>query len=242
MVNKDITPLKTSPQNLLIGLYQHSLKDAVLQKQKYHELDLFRRNIEIEKSGPNHKPYQANQRQAFFYKMTFLGLAVIFFLLAVLVYKHSINWASYGLIFSSFYTAKIVMCSLCVFLGVVASGFGFAIKPEKEAAAKLSKKARQKLARIYRRNQTSSIFSIGEKFLHYQAIKQAYQAALEKFNESKEVTYLLFHHIAASTGITYQERLNLYNQALLEYNDGLQTIITNFQRKAIQIGSQYDNL
>lgn len=242
MVNKDVSTQKTSPQNLLMGLYHHSLKDVVLQTQKYQELDLFRRNIEIEKSGPNHNPYQANQKQAFLYKMIFLGLGIIFFLLAVLVYKHSINWASYGLIFSSFHTAKIVMCSLCIFLGLVASGFGLTITPEKEAAAKLSKKARQKLIRIYKRNQTSSIFSVGEKFLHYKTIKQAYHAALDKFTESKEVTYLLFHHIAASPGITYQERLNLYNQALLEYNDGLQTLITNFQRKAIQIGNQYDNL
>lgn len=240
MVNKDAAPLKTSPHHLLLGLYQHSLKDKAGHGQKYQELDLFRKNIEIERSGPNHKPYEANQKQAFFYKAIFLSLAGIFFLLAVLVYKHSINWSSYGIIFSSFQTAKTVMCSLCILLGLMAGGFSLSIKPEKEAAAKLSKKAREKLTRIYKRNQTSSIFSVGEEFSKYKAVKVAYQTALDKFAESKEVTYLLFHHIAESNGMTNEERLNLYNQALLEYNDGLQVIITDFQRKAIQIGNQYD--
>jgi len=113
------------------------------------------------------------------------------------------------------------------------SGASFAIswgiRPEKEAAHQLIRRAKNKLTRAYSRHQTESPFSMGEGKKRYNALKHTYHRALDKISESKEATWLLVEHIRKASSIESEERVRLYNQAILEFNDSLHAIINRFQ-------------
>jgi len=218
-----------SSQQPLLTLYHNSRFLSHEAADRYMELNLFRRQIEVALNGPHHEPYQAMQKKANMYRLIFLGLSLLFLALGLLIYQHSINWTSYVVIFSNFQTAKIVMCTICLLLSGASFVVSWSIRPEKEASHQLIRRAKNKLARAYTRHQTESPFSTGENRKRYNALKHTYHRALDKISESKEATWLLFEHIRKARSIASEERVKLYNQAILELNDSLHAIINRFQ-------------
>lgn len=225
MFQKETAELSNHQQNLLITLYHQSL--SIPLAENYSDLNQFRQQIEVEKSGPHHKPYEAMHKQAFRYRLIFLGIGILFILLGLLVYQHSINWLSYSLIFSSFHTAKTVAYGICFLFAFFAFGIAYSIRAEREAQNLLIKRAKRKLTRILRKKTPLRWVAIGKQ---YHPIKCAYDRALDKIQESKEVATLLFQQISYSHHLNPNQKAILFNQAILELNDRLHHIINKFQK------------
>lgn len=225
MFQKETAELSNYQQNLLITLYHQSL--SIPLAESYPDLNHFRRQIEVEKSGPHHKPYEAMQKQALHYRLIFTGIGVLFMLLGILVYQHSINWLSYSLIFSSFHTAKTVAYGICFLFAFSAFGIAYSIRAEREAQNQLIRRAKRKLTRILRKKMPLRLIAVGKE---YHPIKCAYDRALDKMHESKEVTTVLFQQISYSHHLNYNQKAILFNQAILELNDRLHHIINKFQK------------
>lgn len=211
---------KDLPTNLFINLYHRSLD--LPQVDAYTDLNRFRSQIEVEKSGPHHKPYEAMVQHTMTYRLVFSGIGVLFLLLALLVHQHSINWFSYAIIFSSFHTAKTVVGSFCLMLSAAAFAIAYFIRIEREAKNQLIRRAKLKLRRILRKKIAASDNS--------NQLKHEYSIALDRMNESNETTVLLFQQIYHYHSLSPSERAILFNQSILELNDRLHQIINKFQK------------
>ncbi len=227
MFQKESSDISNYRQNLLITLYHQSLSIPYNDTETYSDLHQFRNQIEIEKSGPHHKPYEAMQKQALNYRVVFMSLGLIFLLLGVLVYQHSINWLSYSLIFSSFHTAKTLAYSVCFLFALGAFGIAYSLRAEREAQNQLINRAKRKLHRILRKKMPLKLIVLSKD---YHPVKVGYERALDKINESKEVTTLLFQQISYSHHLNTSQKAILFNQSILELNDRLHHIINSFQK------------
>ena len=73
------------------------------------------------------------------------------------------------------------------------------------------------------------------------ALRQLYYDSLEKLKDQKSGTLHLIHRIGKSTSYDFQEREELYNQAILELKDKLEIVIENFKRTELPILTSVQN-
>lgn len=203
----------------LIKLYSSHRLD-----NEYTELKNFKKQIEVEKSGSHHRPYQSMLQRALTYRMIFLGLGALFFFLMAFMYEQSINWLPYSYIFTNDLAAKNVMLTICFLFSCSSFAMSFAISAEKEALYQFVKRANKKLARIQRKKLVLVNLDLEIKKAH-----QNYHDALDKVTETKETARLLLKLISKSKNP--KKMVKLYNEALLEVNDHLHVIINNFKKK-----------
>ena len=107
-------------------------------------------------------------------------------------------------------------------LSAAAFGIAYCIRTEREAKNQLIKRAKRKLKRILYKK-----MALCE---NYKQLRHEYAAALDKVSESKETAILLFQQISYYHNLSYSEKAVLFNQAILELNDRLHTIINKFQK------------
>lgn len=218
--------------SLLIGLYHNHptrARDNALNPIHYHELNKFRQEIEDNKSGPHHRPFETEKKRSLIYRLIFIGLGFIFFILSLMVYGHTVNW-SYSFLFENCMVPKFFICSLCLILSITAFGIGFAIRPEREAAARLVRRGQLKLKRIYNKK-LAEIDAKNSEQAHI--LRQIYLDFLDKILDSKMVTLLLLTEIANKDKTI--EPADLFNQAILELNDALHLLIQQFNKKLTEI-------
>ncbi len=208
----------------LIRLYSVNANPVTRLDNEYIELQNFKKQIEVEKSGSHHKPYQSMLKQALIYRLTFLGLGALFFFLLAFMYEQSINWLPYSYIFTNDQVAKNVMLTICFLLSFSSFSMSFTISAEKEALYQFVKRANNKLARIQRKKLILVSHDLEIKKSH-----QTYREALDKVAETKETARLLLKLISKSKNP--KKMVKLYNEALLEVNDHLHVIINNFKKK-----------
>lgn len=226
MIVKEITEQSEIHQNLMLKLYQHHVNSAPKLESALHH---FKLKVELEKSGPHHKPYEAMKMQTFVYRLIFIALGALFFFFGVFIYEQSINWLPYNYIFSNALTAKHAVLTFCLLLSFSSFGMSIAVSPEKEALDQYVKRTKRKLSRIYNKQALSVP---AEKLKH---LKQTYHEVLEKVEEARDGVKILFSQIAKFESQKPKKAAMLYNEALLEGNDHLHMIINQFKKNTSKI-------
>ena len=226
MIVKEITEQSETHQNLMLKLYHHHVNPAPKLESALHH---FKLKVELEKSGPHHKPYEAMKMQTFIYRLIFIALGALFFFFGVFIYEQSINWLPYSYIFSNALTAKHAVLTFCLLLSFSSFGMSIAVSQEKEALDLYIKRTKRKLNRIYNK-QALSVSK--EKFKH---LKQAHHDVLEKIQEMKEGVKVLLSQIAKFESQKPKKAAKLYNEALLEFNDELHLVINQFKKNTSKI-------
>lgn len=243
MTNKELVQTY-NPKSLLISLHHYhqshptSASNKDLSARSYFELNKFRQKIEEEKSGPHHQPYQAGRKKAITYRTIFYGLGLLFLFLCIFMYTQTMTWAG-TMIFVNYTATKMILCVFTFILAIAACIVGQSIKTEKEAANQLIHRAQNKIRRIlsYKKAEfgLTRFLSFGRQFKKHIAAKEAFHNAWEKTRESKKITYALLEHIAHTKGLDNPTMEKLFNQAILELNDKLHTIISDFKKKLSDI-------
>lgn len=243
MTNKELVRTY-NPKNLLISLYhyhqshQQAAANTDHPSRNYVELHKFRQKIEEEKIGPHHLPYQAGRKKTITYRTIFYGLGLLFLFLCIFMYTQSMTWAG-SLIFVNYTATKMTLCVFTFILALAACIFGHSIKTEKEAANQLIHRAQSKIRRVlsYKKAEfgLTRFLSFGRQFKKHMAAKEAFHDTWEKIRESKKITYALLEQIANTKGLDNQALEELFNQTILELNDKLHLIITEFKKKLSDI-------
>lgn len=242
MTNKELVRTY-NPKKLLLSLYHchqsiYPALNADHSGRNYVELTKFREKIEEEKIGPHHQPYQAGRKKAVAYRTIFYGLGLLFLFLCIFMYTQSMNWSG-SLIFVNYTATKMTLCLFTFTLSIAACICGQSIKTEKEAANQLIHRAQSKIRRVlsYKKAEfgLTRFLSFGSQFKKHVAAKEAFHDAWEKIRDSKKITYALLEQISHTKGLDNQATEKLFNQAILELNDKLHLIISEFQKKLCDI-------
>lgn len=220
MINKELKTKIIPSQALLVSLYHSSLNH---KNEQYSELNLFRRKIEETKSGPHHRPYEARQSDSIMYRGIFAGLGVVFLLLTYFIYVQSLTWG-YTMILGNSHMVKMLLCGISMTFSAAAFFVSYSIRPEKEAVYFIGSRAKKQLVTMFRKNQTS----LGWKQILDMDKKILLRHAKDKVNEGMHVTIVLMKRIAKDPSLSKDEKIELYNQAVLELNDRLEHIIEDF--------------
>ncbi|MFQ5729402.1 MAG: hypothetical protein ACE5GN_03480 [Waddliaceae bacterium] len=198
---------------------------------KYQELHLFKTQIESEQYGPKFKPYSATKKNVSVYRMIFLCIGALYFLLGLILFYKSLSWTC-SVLFGSCFYIKTLLCSFCGFSAVSSVILGFLLKTEKEAAKRLYRHSKRRIRQIYERKMikfgVKRFFSFGEEYRKFRSFKHLYLDALEKLQECKDNTLYLLDSISRSGSLDSRMREELYNQAILELKDRSEIVIRTY--------------
>ena len=218
-----------------VSKHLFTVKPTLIQK-RYADLDDFRQQIIESKAGLHHQPFTSNKKNAAVYKAFFLGFSALFFILGVTAMAIP-SALGCGMFFSSCTLLKGIIVSICTFFSLTALTVGLRIKPEKEAVAQSMRRTMAHMATIYARKKIrigATGFSIlfGPEKQKMLALRQMYHEMSDKINDKKDETLHMVQRIATAETLDAQEKEDLLNQALEEFNDKLHTLTNNFRHAA----------
>lgn len=230
--NDIIFSMNKDPQALLLSIYQQSQEAQVIQmpgRGRYEELELFRKHVEI----TTHLPYTALKACVLRYRLIFLGLGVLFLILAAAV---SLTTHSLPLIWTTgaFFTVRNLLTGVCVLFGIGAFGITATMSCEGEAAKRIGKRAQRGLVKAVSKKHVE--MGLQGNFWRWNCKKtasltQAYKEALEKLRDQQDELSHLFDRIRTAGFLNARSREHLYNQALLEASEKAKALVQKFKRK-----------
>jgi hypothetical protein len=206
------------------------------QDQGSLEFARFRKQVAEQKLCPKRWPYEAHKMGAFIYRGIFIGLSLLFFLLMSFISFQKISWVySFYVGYSLF--PKIALCTLCVLAGLTSLYVAWAIRPEREAAHYLVKKAEERLTRCYRHQRARfglSWFTALWRPRHdVNHIHNAYYEVSEHLHDIKEGTLTILHQIAQMSHLSYTQKARLFNHVIQEMRTKLDKLIHRFLPDAL---------
>jgi hypothetical protein len=203
-------------------------------RQRYHELDVFRYQIEQSKAGIYHQPYTMNKKTVFVYKLIFFGLAGLFAALSFIAMSIPMvhAWAFFSISSTTFF--KCIVVSICSLLAVVSFLMGFTLRTEREAVQRCIRKAYVSISRIYTRKRLRMgikrfVAFFGPHRRLAADMRHTYHEICDKINDKKDETMHLVHRIATAETLTPPQKEVLLNQAIEELHDKLMFVIHSFR-------------
>lgn len=198
----------------------------------YPELHLFKSQIELDGNGPLHKPYTSARSSALLYRTIFLSIGILYFILGIFLYSKSLTWTG-SLLFGGPFWIKTFLLAVCTISSLYCIILGFRLRAENEAVKKAYKDSKARLANAHERKAVDhgiiGYTLFGREYRRSLALRQVYHEASEKLHEHVEETYLLVHRIARSGSFEEHQKEELLNQAILEFRDKADHIISSFK-------------
>ncbi|MGA8164880.1 MAG: hypothetical protein WB791_07655 [Waddliaceae bacterium] len=200
----------------------------------YSELFLFKQQIEVKQNLPYLRPFTSNKAMMILYRFVFLGLAVLYLILGLILYSKPFSW-SCSFLFGNCSLLKTFLCTSCVLASSALFMLGLVMKPERELLKKTFRRAKRMLKRKHNQKllkyHVKRYFLFGEEYRKTLAFKQFYQESLEKLYDCLEETDQLLSHVARSSPLESHMKEELYNQALLECSDKMSRTVNTFTSK-----------
>lgn len=244
-LSREVQRSRPEKSTLLFGLYDEvalrskplfKAKIPVIRSGSYPELQLFRQQIESAQNGICHQPYTVECKKVTYYRTVFLGFSFIFLALSFVLFFHKMSWP-FHLYAGILNVSKTLALTFSLFLSAAALLLGLRLHPEKDAAAHLARKAKQKLAAIYTRKNVESglrsFFAFGLTYRKSEVFRQTYKEIREKINEKHEHTLYFMERIAEAKQLNWKTKEELFNQALLELDDKLHLLVHTFRSTKI---------
>lgn len=201
---------------------------SVLGNNAYKELNQFRSDFSAAEIGPYHQIYQKHQKSALIYKLIFSGIGLFFLSMLIYVGFQKTNWICNDFVAGCF-LAKTGLYTICSIFSTAAFFFAARINAQKEAVQHLMRMAKQKLSLVYKRRLSriglKGIFVFCENYKDVADLRHEYHEIMDKMHESRDSTLTLLSHISKADEMEKDQRITLYNQALLELRDKLNTQI-----------------
>lgn len=205
------------------------------QETPTSEFEMFRQPLDIYL-----QIFYLKKKQSKLYKSIFFGLSFIFLFLAYFVYFYTTNWAC-SIYFQNCSLVKTSIYTTCLILSGVIFGYGYFIRAEKEAALYLFHRMKKTLKTAYKKHNFEMGFVLDlqqETRKRRFSFRQNYNYTLEKMNQYKIQTFHILEQIAYSATHNAQEKNELINQALSEFQNSLQTSVQSFKQKNYLLISQ----
>lgn len=202
---------------------------------RYNDLNLFREKIEGLTVGPDQYHYSVHKKGALKYKVIFFALAVLYSVLAVILYFKTFSW-SFSFLFGDInHAIKGLSCIFCGVIALSSLKLCISMTAEKQAANHLYKRAKLRIRQAYNRK----TLNFGIKNLlpltfapkEIKALKQYYLDCVEKIREIRDETIHLLDQIRKSN---QEKREDLFNQAVLEMNDRIHLLVDTFNSASHQ--------
>ena len=203
-------------------------------KQNYPLLNSFKQEIELEKNSPENRPYTFMKPSILYYRIAFLTIGVVYFILAFIILSKSLTWTC-SLLFGSSTAVKTTILMICGTVSTVSIYYGLFISSEREAVKVAIRKAKKQLQRL-----------IGHKFSFY-ALKRMlhieqngdqsdilyhqFSKVYDKFDTLHIECIHLVDRIVKSESLDEQQKEELINQAIIELRFRLASIMDTFEQK-----------
>ncbi len=203
-----------------------------VNKEEYPLLHLFKNQIEVDQLNPEHKPYSHQKSTVLIYRMIFLTIGVIYFILGAILLSKSLSWTC-GFIFGSTTAVKSVLLSVCGSVSLSSIWLGLCMTTERESVKNTVRQAHREIKKIYERKLTQNgikrFFANEMDLRRSTAFKQHLQDFLDNLHlEQKHATHLV-DRIAKSNSLNKESREELFNQAIIELRSKLNSIIQAFE-------------
>jgi hypothetical protein len=202
---------------------------------RYLELDLFKQQIQGDVDGTPQYTYATSQEKVRWYRTVFFAMGFVFLVLAALAFRQNI------LIFSAYFgnigqLAKGFLGGISLSLACLAGVLGYGLCVAKEASHHVASRAKRKLLQLYSRKRLErglqglqGLFFLRENLGKHAALKHEYRHTLELIEEQQEKTTHLLQKIQNYSVVDAGYRELLFNQALAELNDQLQSNLQSFK-------------
>lgn len=220
-------------QTIKLPLIQRASKQFRTAKTSFYpELEDFRRL-----SGHQHSkyeiPFTSLKKYVWFYKSVFFSLSLLFLVLGLVVFMMYSNSHS---IMNIHFVLKNTVCVVCGFFATAAFFMGAAVKTDKEIICYYVRKAHGCLKTLHRHNRVKLGFKrflfFGENYRMISEMRNHYLDAHEKIHESKQEAFHLLERIKNCPQTDKKSKEKLFNQAIAELNNSLQSIIHSFNKQA----------
>lgn len=179
-----------------------------------------------------HIIYSKKKAEHKVYQNIFWGLALLFFVLAMLVYSKSTNWTS-TVYFQDASFVKTFVYSFSFLLSVTAFAAGYFLKPEREAIKGVVAQFEKCLKILYKKQlaEINWFYSwYGNGYAQKTTFKEGYQQVLLKVKEYKDTTLHLLEKIDRSPyDLSVKEKL--INQAIFDLQEELNSIVQYYKQK-----------
>lgn len=243
---KEQTEPSPNNKSFLLKLYKSNKKPETLSKFKakfaaktrhYPELEVFKVQLEEEQNAVHPDFFTEAKNKLFYYRLIFLGFALVFLILSCAVLSFSSNW-SYTFFFDSNIKAKWLVGWATISLTISSLACAYFPSSLHEATRHIENKAKRSLRHIYEKqriqNGLNSFLLWGAQYRKSSALRHIYQELLHKIHERGEETYFLLKKITKTTHLTRKARERLYNQALAELHDKLFFFVHDFKNLNIE--------
>lgn len=205
-------------------------------KQQYPLLDNFKQEIEIDKNSPENRPYSYLKPSILFYRIVFLTIGVVYFILASILLSKSLNWTC-SLIFGSSLAVKTTLLIICGGVSLTSLYYGLFISAERETVRLTIRHAKKKLKKLY-----SSQFSFFKRLMDSNEqteksgqIYQQLNKIMEQLDRLQAECIHLVDRISKSESMGEDQKEELFNQAIIELRFKLESMIETFEQKYLPV-------
>ena len=201
---------------------------------KHYLLKNFKQEIEIEKDSPVNRPYSFLKHSILFYRIVFLTIGVVYFILALILLSKSLNWTC-SLIFGNSLAVKTTLLMICGVVSFISLYFGFFITTERESVKLTIRHAKKKLKRLYAHK--FGVFSLKRFFENEEQseksdkIHQQLNKVFEQLDRLQLECIHLVDRISSSQSMEETQKEELFNQAIVELRFKLEAMINTFEQK-----------
>lgn len=205
-------------------------------KQQYPLLDNFKQEIEINKNSPENRPYSYLKPSILFYRIVFLTIGVVYFILASILLSKSLNWTC-SLMFGSSLAVKTTLLIICGGVSLTSLYYGLFISAERETVRLTIRHAKKKLKKLY-----SSQFSFFKRLMDSNEqteksgqIYQQLSKIMEQLDRLQAECIHLVDRISKSESMGEDQKEELFNQAIIELRFKLESMIETFEQKYLPV-------
>lgn len=207
-------------------------------KNSTNLLDLFKKEIDIDKNSPENKPYSFLKPSILFYRIVFLTIGLIYFGIAFTILSKSLNWTC-SLIFGSTLAVKTAILMICSAISAISFYFGVLMSTEKETVRMTIRRAKKKLKKLYVHKfgifGLQRMFQTEEKSEKTGMIYQQFNHLFDQFDHLQVECIHLVERIAKSNTLNDKQKEELLNQAVIELRFKLNNLIEAFEQKYLPV-------
>ena len=184
------------------------------------------------------QPYTIRKRKVFFYRITFYHLGAILLLLSALIFLRHPNWVLCDLYLGYCWMLKGVVGSFAGFLGITAVFIALHLKAENEVVFHIWHAGKHRLYRLYLARLAAAGGSRLSSFVdgdpEVRQLRGAYLRTRDTLLEQKHLTLGLLRQIISSSSLAPQQREQLMNDTLVDYEKKVAQILNSFGEDRIR--------
>lgn len=206
------------------------------------ELNIFRREMGHSHNFYSRTPYSLVKKRTLIYKSIFLGLGLLFILLACFVCLAPISHPLLSLFNHSVAITKKLLIMMAFFGGGLSLFIFYFLKPETEILNCILRKHHNQLSKLHIKKQIfykiHSIYVFGALYRKKTLLHHHYLETKDKLQELKDTSLQLITYINNSKDIHLSKKELLCNQVILELEEKLSVLIDQFEQINL---NEYEN-